>query len=111
MNLSQATPDDLDSITDVMISAYPVDPQWDYCFPRRREFPEDNWKHTRSMMADLLQRDHFVVNVVTDGEKGGIIARKVVSVAVWELLLEKDSRQYEDSPGNVVAGVTPAENT
>ncbi|KAJ5933637.1 hypothetical protein N7454_005966 [Penicillium verhagenii] len=111
MNLSQATTDDLNSITDVMVSAYPMDPMWDYCFPRRGEFSEDNWKHTRSMMADLLQRDHFVVNIVTDGEDGGISPRKVVSVAVWELLSEKDSRRDEDSPGNVVAGVTPAENT
>jgi hypothetical protein len=89
MKLCPATPDDLDSITDVMVSAFPMDPQWDYRFPYRREFPQDHWKYTRDMMEEFLHKDHFVTNIVTDGENTDFRSRKAIAVAVWELHFER----------------------
>jgi len=86
--MRRATVEDLDDLTDIMCSAMPMDPQWDYRFPRRQEFPEDNRSCTRKMMESLVNDDensHTVVRVITMpcGEEGR--RSKAVAVAVWRL--------------------------
>jgi hypothetical protein len=86
--MRRASAEDLDDLTDIMCSAMPMDPQWNYRFPRRREFPEDHWRCTRKMMEDLINDDdhsHTVVRVITIpcGEEGR--GSKAVALAVWEL--------------------------
>ncbi|KAL2869464.1 uncharacterized protein BJX67DRAFT_379018 [Aspergillus lucknowensis] len=90
MQLRQATPDDLEAMTEVMVSAFPMDPQWDYRFPLRQEYPKDHWQCTRVMLSGFLRRDHFVVNVIVapESEDGGG-SRNAVSLAVWELQYEE----------------------
>ena len=39
MALRQATTDDLDTLRDIALAAMPMDPQWDYRFPRRMDYP------------------------------------------------------------------------
>jgi hypothetical protein len=68
-----------------------MDPQWNYRFPRRHEFPDDNWKFTRKLVRDFLEKDHFVVNVVTSNSDEDEKVVKPVSLAVWELQYEEDS--------------------
>jgi len=62
-----------------------MDPQWDYRFPHRREYPEDNWKCTRQLMSIFLQKRHLVINVVTSKSNEDDNIVKPVALAVWDL--------------------------
>lgn len=88
MKLRRATLDDLDTITDLMVSTMPMDPLWDYQFPYRREFPQDHWQYIRAMIREFFHKDHFVVKIVID-EDTDVQPRKVVAVAVWGIHFEK----------------------
>lgn len=99
MELRQATPDDLDSMTDVMVSAFPMDPQWDYRFPYRLEYPEDHWRCTRRTLAKFFRKDHFVINIVTDGNGSEPGSRRAVALAVWELAFEMIGGREDPQPG------------
>ena len=86
LRLREATTDDLDDLADITCAAFPMDPQWDYRFPHREEFPKDNWTSTRLMYKNLMETVGNVINVITipskeDGEK----LRRSIAFAVWEL--------------------------
>jgi len=86
--MRKATKDDLDDLVDIMCAAMPMDPQWDYRFPKRRQFPEDNRRCTRKMMERLVNDDeksHTVVRVIAipSSEKGK--TSQAVALAVWEM--------------------------
>ena len=84
--LRKATTDDLDDLADIACAAFPMDPQWDYRFPHREEFPEDNWTYTRLMYKNLMENDSNVINIITvPSKKNGEIVRRSIAVAVWEL--------------------------
>lgn len=86
MALRKATVDDLDDLADIACAAMPMDPQWDYRFPRRKEFPEDNWNHTRLAYKNLLETPGNIINVVTvQSEKDGEMVHRSIAMAVWEL--------------------------
>lgn len=85
MELRTATADDLDQMANIMCAAFPMDPQWDYRFPHRLEYPEDNWSCTREMLSNFLKKDHFVVKVITSKSNEDEDVVKSVALAVWEL--------------------------
>lgn len=64
-------PEDLDGVTDVIIKAMPDDPQWDYRFPKRCEFPDDHRKYTKMLLQHFLdpKLDDWVVMVVEDRQE------------------------------------------
>lgn len=79
-------PEDLDGVTDVIIKAMPDDPQWDYRFPKRREFPDDHKKYTKMLMQHFLdpKLDDWAVMVVEDRQKPDQDAR-IVSFGVFDV--------------------------
>ena len=84
--LRKATTDDLDDLANIACAAFPKDPQWNYRFPHREEFPEDHWNCTRLMYKNLMEKEGNVINIVTvpskeDGKKIG----RSIALAVWEL--------------------------
>lgn len=86
MALRKATVDDLDDLADIACAAFPMDPQWDYRFPRRKEFPEDNWNYTRLAYKNLLETSGNIINVITvQTEKDGETVHRSIALAVWEL--------------------------
>lgn len=79
-------PADVDAITNVILQAMPLDPQWDYRFPWRHEFPEDHYKYTRMLFELFLDPayDDWVVMVVEDSlEPGG--DPQIVAFGVWDV--------------------------
>jgi hypothetical protein len=81
--------DDLDDLTETMCSAMPMDPQWDYQFPKRLQYPEDNRSCTRRMMETFLSdvdKSHTLVRVITvlsheEGKENKAVVPSRVGVA------------------------------
>lgn len=86
LTLRVATTDDLDDLADLACATFPLDPQWDYRFPRRREYPKDNWNCTRSTFQTFMETPGNVINIITiPTEKDGESVQRAVALAVWEL--------------------------
>ena len=80
--------DDSDDLAKIMCTAFPDDPQWDYRFPSRRQYPEEHLKCTRRMLEGFLadaDGENTMVRVVTDR---GLIKRpgppRPIALAVWK---------------------------
>ena len=100
LKLRTATSTDLDNITAVACAAFPDDPQWDYRFPHRKEFPEDNYKCTKELYKSMLDIDDIVINVITTSTKeNNETKEKLIALAVWEL-------QYEKADGSLKIGMS-----
>jgi hypothetical protein len=79
-------PTDVEAVTDVIIRTMPLDPQWDYRFPYRHQYPDDHYKYTKMLFEYFLDPlyDDWLVMVVEDSlEPGGPI--EVVSFGVWDV--------------------------
>jgi hypothetical protein len=80
ISIRRASRHDLDVIVDVIMAAMPMDPQWNWRFPRWREYPDDTRYFT------MLKYDEFLRDVknwrvmVAEAEHATVIA-----VAVWEI--------------------------
>ncbi len=80
-----AKPADLDSLTRIAQAGFPDDPEWNYRFPYRREYPDDNWKWTRREYEGYLrQPEKFIVLVATIGTSGSC---EPIALAVWDTLV------------------------
>ncbi|KAJ4269899.1 hypothetical protein NW762_001568 [Fusarium torreyae] len=92
LTLRQATKDDLDNITWIIVNAYPDDPGCDYRFPYRDEYPSDFWKWTRVEYEEYLnQSDKFVNMVVTAPVLDhGEVVHQPISIGVWDLAVRTD---------------------
>ncbi|KAH7039722.1 acyl-CoA N-acyltransferase [Microdochium trichocladiopsis] len=104
LRLRAATAADLDDIVRIVKAGFPDDPEWDYRYPYRDEYPEDYDYWMRREYGDYLaQTDKFAVVVATLPELaaasspseqiGECGTRDVpVAVAVWDVAVTKDSR-------------------
>ena len=64
----------------------PMDPQWDYRFPLRKTYPEDNYAHTCLMMKSILEEEGIFTQVVTIPTPGLREEDEIpAAVAVWEM--------------------------
>ncbi|KAK4152151.1 hypothetical protein C8A00DRAFT_16515 [Chaetomidium leptoderma] len=79
-------PVDVEAVTNVIINTMPLDPQWDYRFPQRHQYPEDHYKYTRMLFEYFLNPlyDDWLVMVVEDSLHSGGPA-EVVSFGVWDV--------------------------
>jgi hypothetical protein len=102
-----ATIDDLDDLTKIAQAGFPDDPEFDYRFPRRRKYPEDNWLWTRKEYEGYLnQPDKYAVLLATlpanesgeqngDHQQGPDLNRSQpisVALAVWDTAVTIDSQ-------------------
>lgn len=55
-------PADIDQVTTVAIAAFPYDPQWDYRYPHRKEFPEAHYKYVRLGFEEYMVRTQAGLN-------------------------------------------------
>lgn len=85
ISIRRASRRDLEVIVDVIMAAMPMDPQWNWRFPRWQEYPQDT-KHFTMLKYDEFLQDgknwRVMVAEVEDATrrrtKGTVIA-----VAVW----------------------------
>jgi hypothetical protein len=90
MALRQATAEDLDALRDIALAAMPMDPQWDYRFPRRKEYPQDTSYWTRRQYEDYSSSIKpkyctMVITVDIDGDGCNPPVNKPVALAVWDI--------------------------
>lgn len=78
MKLREATKDDLNALTDIMIAAMPTDPAWDYRFPYRGDYPEDHRRCVNKIFEEAFEAKATVLNVVE------IEKDHPVAYAVWD---------------------------
>lgn len=91
---------DLDAMATIICQAMPLDPQWDYRFPLRKQFPEDNYECTRRMLQSMLYEYGVYISVVTIPSPGCLKEEEEVPVglAVWELMgYHSHSRRDKDN--------------
>jgi ribosomal protein S18 acetylase RimI-like enzyme len=76
---------DLDAITRVAQAGFPDDPEFNYRFPYRLEYPKDHWKWTRCEYEGYLKQPEkyaVVVAATPDAED------KPVAVSVWDIAVK-----------------------
>ncbi len=85
-----ATLADLDSLTDIAQAGFPYDPEWNYRFPYRGDYPNDNRKWTKKEYEEYLnQPDKYQVFVATIQDTEG--SRKPIALAVWDMSVTTES--------------------
>jgi hypothetical protein len=84
-----ATTDDLDDIARVAQTGFPDDPEWNYRFPYRALYPEDNWKWTRCDYRFFLnQPEKYTVLVATLPIENS----RIIALAVWNIAVTSPDR-------------------
>ncbi|KAK3688255.1 hypothetical protein B0T22DRAFT_511595 [Podospora appendiculata] len=82
-------PSDVDAVTKVLIKTMPLDPQWNYRFPLRREYPEDHYKYHRMLIEYFLDPsyDDWQVMVIEDSldPTSSASEKSVVAFGVWDV--------------------------
>lgn len=89
-----AKPSDGNAIADIIISAFPLDPSWDYQYRYRKQYPEIHWRCTRDAFETVLEENgknsenNFSIYVAeTLANEGDVWAgedgRRPVAVSVW----------------------------
>lgn len=79
-----ATLDDLEDITTVAQEGFPGDPEFNYRFPYRGEFPEDNRKLVRQEYKEYFEQlDKYAVIIVGASDNDN----KCVALSVWDILV------------------------
>lgn len=75
---------DLDSILDIGLAALPMDPQWNYRFPHRQAFPQDQRDATRKRYLEFLKNsDGRWLVTVAEMLTGNSVAP--IAFAVWNI--------------------------
>ncbi|EUC40781.1 hypothetical protein COCMIDRAFT_40950 [Bipolaris oryzae ATCC 44560] len=82
-----ATPHDVDSIVSVVLKAMPFDPQFDYRFVYKKQFPEDHYKYTRILYEEFISpiNDDWLVMVAEVPASPASKPATIVGFAVWDV--------------------------
>ena len=93
-----AVPTDVDAVVDVMLSAMPRDPTWDYRFSYHRDYPEDTLKYTTELQKLFIdpEFDDWEVLVVDAPMNEDPSVSKVVAFSVWDISYENRARHGPD---------------
>ncbi|KAI0834246.1 acyl-CoA N-acyltransferase [Hypoxylon sp. FL0890] len=84
--LRTATPDDLEDIATVAQEGFPDDPEFNYRFPYRQKFPEDNRKWIVQEYREYLEQpDKYAVIIITASDNDN----KAVALSVWDISISK----------------------
>jgi len=86
ISIRRASKLDLDAIVDVVLAAMPMDPQWDWRFPKRKQFPEDTKYFTKLKYAEFLHNiEKWHVMVAEYSSEVQLSTSTIIAVAVWEV--------------------------
>ena len=95
LSIRLAKAEDLDDLTDVAQISFPDDPEFDYRFPYRQDFPDDHRKWIRCEYEGYLaQPDKFAVLVVTVAVQSEEMytTDKIIALAVWDMSVLKSAQ-------------------
>jgi hypothetical protein len=101
ISIRRATIDDLDAMVDIALVAMPQDPQWNWRFPYRLQFPEDTRDFTRVKYEEFLRNadGQWLVMLAEREELNGKAAPEAVAMAIWNMknltALEGNSKSQE----------------
>lgn len=74
--------DDLDNITTIAQRGFPDDPEFDYRFPYRDEFPEDNRRWICQEYREYLEQpEKYIVIIITASDNDD----KAVALSIWDV--------------------------
>ncbi|KAK1754147.1 hypothetical protein QBC47DRAFT_302927 [Echria macrotheca] len=76
---------DIDAVTKVFVRAMPLDPQWEYRFPLRDDYPDDHLKYSRMLIKCFLEYDDWTLIVTEDSLEPGSKEKTVVAFAVLDV--------------------------
>jgi hypothetical protein len=85
LRLRSATIVDVDAITELAIEAFPDDPERDYRFPYRAQFPEDHWTWTRCEYENYLLRPDIFYCEVVEARTRSTNTTKIVAFCAWDI--------------------------
>jgi GNAT superfamily N-acetyltransferase len=86
LSIRRATIEDLDSMVDIALAAMPQDPQWNWRFPYRLQFPEDTRRFTRMKYEEFLRNaDGQWLVMLADGREIDSLSPKAVAMAIWNI--------------------------
>ena len=78
--LRGATLEDIEDIATVAQQGFPDDPEFDYRFPKRNEFPEDNRKWIVQEYREYLEQPNkYAVVIITASDNDD----RAVALSVW----------------------------
>lgn len=82
-----ATKTDLDDITRIAQAAFPDDPEFNYRFPYRNKYPEDNWKWTRLEYEEYLDQPEKYGTLIATApvQSENQVSHRAIALAVWDL--------------------------
>ncbi|KAI0384708.1 acyl-CoA N-acyltransferase [Hypomontagnella monticulosa] len=84
LTLRVATSCDLEDIATVAQEGFPDDPEFDYRFPHRLEYPEDNRKWILQEYKEYLEQPNkYAVMIITASDNDD----KAIALSVWDMSL------------------------
>jgi hypothetical protein len=83
-SIRQATIADLGPIVDIVLAAMPMDPQWNWRFPYRTQYPEDERHGTMLKFQEFLLSTHQWVVMIAESTPEDADPRPI-ACAVWDL--------------------------
>jgi hypothetical protein len=92
MHIRSATTRDLHRLANITVTSLPDDPTFDWMWPHRREYPEDNFFFWQFRLQSLLYDKKFVFIVMVlddDDEDAGLASRidappgTIISYGIW----------------------------
>lgn len=77
---------DLEVMLDIGLSAMPMDPQWNWRFPHRLQFPEDTRHFTRQKYREFLENKTGRWQVmVAEVKPENDVPPVTVAMAIWDV--------------------------
>jgi hypothetical protein len=100
ISIRTATMEDLDVMVEIAVATMPMDPQWNWRFPYRLQFPEDTRRFTRTRYEEFLRdgKGHWLVTLAEYKENSHARAQ-VIAMAIWEV---KNLRIFCEGPGPTI---------
>jgi hypothetical protein len=85
--IRKATIEDLDVMVDIALAAMPQDPQWDWRFPHRLQFPDDTRRFTRIKYEEFLTNTdgEWLVILAEHRRMDGVTPPKPIAMAIWNV--------------------------
>ena len=98
MAICTANLTDLDSVLEVALSAMPYDPDWNYRYQYRDQYPEDHLKYTKLLFQFFIDPSyddwHVMVAKAPSLEDPNVT--KIVAFAVWDVSYVNKRKHGQD---------------
>jgi hypothetical protein len=99
ITVREAVLSDLEQITKIGMSAFPSDPQWDYRYPYRKQYPKEHYDNCKQRWAEWLAdsktpKCKIYVAEIPSNEDSSV--RKVQAFSIWKMpshLADKGDKQ------------------